>query len=89
MLSACDVLLGRRAVEVAFPLLAPAAFLSHHQEAFLCIPSFFVLRMDGQIRSFLPPSCSSCSGVAPSLFGAREFSKVHVKEAAACLERAT
>lgn len=89
MSAGVDVLLGRRAVEVAFPLLALAALLLRRRETFPCVPSLFVLGVDGRIRSSLPPRRSSCSGVAPSLFRAREFSKVHVKEAAACPKRAT
>lgn len=87
MSAGVDVPLGRRAVEVAFPLLALAALLLRRRETFPCVPSLFVLGVDGRIRSSLPPR--PCSGVAPSLFRAREFSKVHVKEAAACPKRAT
>lgn len=62
------------------PLTSP----QHLFHAFERLFPVFVLGVDGWIQSSQHPLCSR-----PSLFGAREFSKVHMKEAAACPETDT
>lgn len=59
--------------------------LSSSQHLFHTFERLFpVFVLGGWIQSSQLPLCS-----LPSLFGTREFSKVHMKEAAACPETAT